>query len=144
MLFVLVCETYLEVYTQLFRLAFFRSRNEMFDRGGLSVEHQCMDKDDVQEPVLVLSLRGSNTIEMKSVRGKFEYYESTVVCNSQSTCVGVFTIKRPKCASAARASGVLMVKMLNKCNLSTLVYNLFLDRQRNIFIIIRRNMYIHR
>jgi len=47
MLFVLVCEIYLEVYTQLFRLAFFRSRNEMFDRGGLVMEHQCMDKDDV-------------------------------------------------------------------------------------------------
>ena len=30
----------------------------------------------------------------------------------------VFTIKRPKGASAARACGVLMVKILNKCTLT--------------------------
>ena len=45
-----------------------------------------------------------------------------------STFVSVFTIG----ASAARACCVLMVKILTKCILSTLVYNLFLDRQRNI------------
>ena len=33
---------------------------------------------------------------------------------------------------AARAHGVLMVNILNKCILSILVYNLFLDRNRNI------------
>ena len=38
---------------------------------------------------------------------------------------------RFKCASATRARGVLMVKILNECILS-LVYNLSLDRQRNI------------
>jgi len=46
-------------------------------------------------------------------------------------------IKRPKGASAARVCGVLMIKILNKCILSILVYNLFLDRQHAIF-------YIHR
>ena len=46
-----------------------------------------------------------------------------------STFVNVFKID----ASAVRACGVLMVKILNKCILSILVYNLFLDRQRNIF-----------
>ena len=46
----------------------------------------------------------------------------------KSTFVSVFTIKRPKGAS------VLMVKILNKCILSTLVYNVFLDRQHNISI----------
>ena len=40
--------------------------------------------------------------------------------------------KRPKGVSAMRARGVLMVKILNKCILSILVYNLFLKRQRNI------------
>ena len=39
--------------------------------------------------------------------------------------------RRYKGASAAWARGVLMVKILNKCVLSILVYNLFLDRQRN-------------
>jgi len=34
--------------------------------------------------------------------------------------------------SAARARVVLMVKILNKYIVSILVYNLFLDRQRNI------------
>jgi len=43
-------------------------------------------------------------------------------------------IKRPKGARAARAFGVLMVKMLNKCILNILVYNQFLDRQRNLSI----------
>ena len=47
-------------------------------------------------------------------------------------CVSVFTIKRPEGASAARVFGVLIVKILYKCRLSILVYNLFLDRQRNI------------
>jgi len=41
-------------------------------------------------------------------------------------------MKRPMGASAARARCVLMVKILNKCILSILVYNLVLDRQRNI------------
>jgi len=40
-------------------------------------------------------------------------------------------IKRPKGASAVIARGVLMVRILNKCILIILVYNLFLDRQRN-------------
>ena len=43
-----------------------------------------------------------------------------------------FTIKRTNGASAARAHDVLMVNTLNKCTLSILVYNLFLDRQCNI------------
>ena len=50
----------------------------------------------------------------------------------KSTFVGVFTIKTPKGASAARARGVVVVKILNKYNLSILVYDLFLDRQRNM------------
>ena len=33
----------------------------------------------------------------------------------KSTFVSVFTIKRPKGTSAARACGVLMLKILNKC-----------------------------
>jgi len=40
----------------------------------------------------------------------------------------------PKDASAGRAHGVLIVKKLNKCTLSILVPNLFLDRQRIISI----------
>jgi len=52
--------------------------------------------------------------------------------NSYSTFACVFTIKKPKGASAARARGVLIVNILNKCILSILVYNLFLDRQCNI------------
>ena len=40
-------------------------------------------------------------------------------------------ITRPKSASAVKARGVLIVKILNKCILSILVYNLFLDWQRN-------------
>ena len=43
----------------------------------------------------------------------------------RSTCVSVFTIKRPKGASAPRARDVLMVEILNKCILSILVYTLF-------------------
>ena len=39
-------------------------------------------------------------------------------------CVSVFMIKR-----AARASGLLMVKILNKCTLSSLVSDLFSDRK---------------
>jgi len=35
-----------------------------------------------------------------------------------------------------------MVKIINKCILSILVYKLFLDRHFNIYI--HRNMYIHR
>ena len=54
------------------------------------------------------------------------------LCNSQSTFVSVSTIKRPKGTSAERARGISMVNILNKCILSILVYNLFLDRQRNI------------
>jgi len=34
--------------------------------------------------------------------------------------------------SAARARGTIMVKILNKCILSISMYNLFLDRERNI------------
>jgi len=50
------------------------------------------------------------------------------------TRVSVFTIKRPKGASAMRAHGVLMVKKLNKCILSFLVRNLVIDRYRNVSI----------
>ena len=39
--------------------------------------------------------------------------------------VTVFTIKRHKGTSAARARGVFMVKILNTCILSILLYNLF-------------------
>ena len=38
-------------------------------------------------------------------------------------------IKRPKGVRAAWASGLLMVKILNKCTLSSLVSDLFFDRQ---------------
>ena len=53
------------------------------------------------------------------------------VGNSYNTFASVFTIKRPKDASAARARGDLIVKILKTCILSTLVYTLFLVRQRN-------------
>jgi len=43
-------------------------------------------------------------------------------------------MKRYKGANAASARGVLMVKILNKCILSILGYNLFLDRQRIFYI----------
>jgi len=60
----------------------------------------------------------------------------TVACdevpNSNSKFVSVFTIKRPKGSIAARARGVLMVNILNKCILSILVYNLFSFRERNL------------
>ena len=49
---------------------------------------------------------------------------SSCLRNSLSTFVGVFTIKRPKGAGAARAYGVLMETILTKCILSSLVYNL--------------------
>jgi len=42
----------------------------------------------------------------------------------------VFTIKRPKGASEARAPGFLMVKTVNKYTLNSLVSDLFCDRQR--------------
>ena len=47
----------------------------------------------------------------------------------------------PKEASAGRAHGVLIEKKRNKCTLSILVPNLFLDRQR--IISIQRNISIH-
>ena len=68
--------------------------------------------------------------------------ESQRICNSESTFVSGFTIKMPNGASATRARGVLMVKILNTCILSILVYNLFLDRQRNIYL--HHNSSIHR
>ena len=43
-------------------------------------------------------------------------------------------IKMPKGASAARTGGILMMKILNKCSPSILVYNLFIDIQSNISI----------
>ena len=46
--------------------------------------------------------------------------------------VSVFKIKRSKGASATRARGVLMVKILNKCILSIVAYNLILDRHCNL------------
>ena len=64
------------------------------------------------------------------------------LCYSWSTLVSVVTIKKSKGARAARARGVLMVKILNNCILSILVYNLFLVRQCNISI--HRNSSIHR
>ena len=51
------------------------------------------------------------------------------VGNSYNTFASVFTIKRPKDASAARARGDLIVKILKTCILSTLVYTLFLVNQ---------------
>jgi len=51
------------------------------------------------------------------------------ICKGKSTFAGVFTIKGSKGASAARAFVVLMLKILNKCILRILVYNLFSDRQ---------------
>jgi len=57
------------------------------------------------------------------------------LCNSRSTFVSVFTIKRPKGLLHCKSqSHVLMLKILNKCILSMLVYNLFLNRQCNISI----------
>jgi len=41
-------------------------------------------------------------------------------------------IKRHPGTIVSKARDVLMVKILNKCILSILVYNLFLDKQRNI------------
>ena len=41
------------------------------------------------------------------------------------TFVSVFCIRRSKSTSAAKTLGILMVKILNKCILSILVYNLF-------------------
>jgi len=46
----------------------------------------------------------------------------------KSTFGSVFTIKRPKDESAARACDVLMVKTLNKCSLCSLVSNLVFHR----------------
>jgi len=40
-----------------------------------------------------------------------------------------------KGASIERTRGVLIVKKLNKCIVSILVYNLFLNKQRNLFYI---------
>ena len=48
----------------------------------------------------------------------------------KSIFVTVFTIKRPKGASEARARGLLMVKTVNKYTLNSLVSDLFCDRQR--------------
>ena len=59
-------------------------------------------------------------------------YVEDILVIGKSTFVSVFTIERPKGVSAARARGVLMMKTLNKCILSILVYSLFLGRQRNI------------
>ena len=43
------------------------------------------------------------------------------LCNSLSIFVTVFTIKRPKAASEARARGLLIVKTVNKYTLNSLV-----------------------
>ena len=45
---------------------------------------------------------------------------------------------------ATRDYGVLMVKILNKCILSILVYNLFFRQTAQYFILIQRNNSIHR
>ena len=55
-------------------------------------------------------------------------------CNSWGSFVTDFTFKSHKGASTARVHGVSLVKILNKCILSTLVYNIFLDRQCTISI----------
>jgi len=47
-----------------------------------------------------------------------------MLCNSLSTFVSVFKIKRSRGASAARSRGVLIVKILNKCILIISGYNL--------------------
>ena len=52
------------------------------------------------------------------------------LCNSLSIFVTVFTIKRPKGASEARARDLLIVKTVNKYTLNSLVSDLFCDRQR--------------
>jgi len=64
-----------------------------------------------------------------SVTAKLSWF---VYIYSYSTFVPVFKIKRHKRANVARASGFLMVKILNKCILIILVNNLCLDKQRNI------------
>ena len=51
--------------------------------------------------------------------------------NSCSTFVSVFMIKRPKVASTAKVHDFLKMKIRIKCILSTLAFNLFLDKQRN-------------
>ena len=61
-------------------------------------------------------------------------------CNS--TFFSVFTIKRYMGASAARARDVIMVKILNKCIPSILVYNLF--QTDSAIVYIHRNISIHR
>ena len=48
----------------------------------------------------------------------------------KSIFVTVYTIKRPKGASEARARGLLMVKTVNKYTLNSQVSDLFCDRQR--------------
>ena len=53
---------------------------------------------------------------------------------SKSTVGSVFTIKRHKGASAARARGLLMVKTLNKCILISLVSNLIF-RSINLYLL---------
>ena len=56
-------------------------------------------------------------------------YRTRKLCNSKCKLVGAFTIKKPDSASAARARGVLIVKILT---IVLLVYDLILDRKRNI------------
>ena len=65
------------------------------------------------------------------------------VRNSWNTCISVFTIQRPKGASATRACGVLMVKILNKCILSILVFKINFKTNSVIFYIYR-NISIYR
>jgi len=59
---------------------------------------------------------------------RFTNYLGWFLVIVKSTFVSVFKIYRSKGTSSARAGGVLMVKILNKCILSILVYNLYLDR----------------
>jgi len=50
--------------------------------------------------------------------------------------VRFFTMKTPKGEKAERARGFLIVKILNKCTLSILVYILFLERQCSFYLLL--------
>ena len=74
--------------------------------------------------------------DLYTENGEWEIMSSSISNHSRSvsdnynTFVSVFTIKRHKGASAARARGLLMVKTVNKYTLNSLVSDLFCNRQR--------------
>ena len=76
-----------------------------------------------------------NCINWKNTTSIFQTIANTQdqVGTSLSIFVSVFTIKRSMGASVARARELVMVKILNKCILSILVYNLFFWTDRAIF-----------